>query len=46
MKFNCLNANAATKGIDLPMDLSISKIDQKFIINCGNPELKAASKNL
>ncbi|XP_059428147.1 guanylate kinase 1-like [Corylus avellana] len=37
---------SSIKGVDLPMDLSISKIDQKVIINCGNPELKTASKNL
>lgn len=37
---------SSTKGVDIPMDLSISKIDQKVIINCGNPDLKTASKNL
>ncbi|KAE8098806.1 hypothetical protein FH972_016843 [Carpinus fangiana] len=37
---------SSIKGVDLPMDLSLSKIDQKVIINCGNPELKTASKNL
>ncbi|XP_050244817.1 guanylate kinase 2-like [Quercus robur] len=33
-------------GVDLPLDLSISKIDQKIIINRGNPELKTATKDL
>ena len=35
-----MSIQLATKGVDLPMDLSISKIDQKVIINCWNPELK------
>lgn len=33
-------------GVDLPLDLSISKIDQKIIIKRGSPELKTATKNL
>ncbi|KAK9986743.1 hypothetical protein SO802_031694 [Lithocarpus litseifolius] len=33
-------------GVDLPLDLSISKIDQKIIIERGSPELKTATKNL
>ncbi|XP_030927237.1 guanylate kinase 2 [Quercus lobata] len=44
------NVTAAPKsspyGVDLPLDLSISKIDQKIIINRGNPELKTATKDL
>ncbi|XP_011020343.1 PREDICTED: guanylate kinase 2 [Populus euphratica] len=37
---------SAPQGIDLPTDHSVSKMDNKIIINCGTPELKKASKNL
>lgn len=37
---------SSPKRVDLPMDLSISKIDNKIIVNCGSPELKTASKNM
>lgn len=37
---------SAPQGIDLPTDHSVSKKDNKVIINCGTPELKKASKNL
>ncbi|KAJ6921894.1 hypothetical protein NC652_015753 [Populus alba x Populus x berolinensis] len=37
---------SAPQGIDLPADHSVSKMDNKIIINCGTPELKKASKNL
>ncbi|XP_030516526.1 guanylate kinase 2-like, partial [Rhodamnia argentea] len=33
-------------GIDLPVDHSVSKLDNKIIIDCGTPELEKASKNL
>ncbi|KAM4079544.1 hypothetical protein ACJW30_09G124100 [Castanea mollissima] len=33
-------------GVDLPLDSSISKIDQKIVIKRGSPELKTAPKNL
>ncbi|KAI5583868.1 hypothetical protein BDE02_06G045200 [Populus trichocarpa] len=36
---------SAPQGIDLPTDHSVSKMDNKVIINCGTPELKKASKN-
>ncbi|KAF9679662.1 hypothetical protein SADUNF_Sadunf06G0037900 [Salix dunnii] len=37
---------SAPQGIDLPTDHSVSKMDNKIIIDCGTPELKKASKNL
>ncbi|KAG6638393.1 guanylate kinase 2-like isoform X3 [Carya illinoinensis] len=37
---------SSPKGVELPMDLSISKIDQKVIIKCESPEPETASKNL
>ncbi|KAL9398386.1 hypothetical protein Peur_007347 [Populus x canadensis] len=37
---------SAPQGIDLPTDHSVSKMDNKIIINCETPELKKASKNL
>lgn len=37
---------ASPEGMNLPMNLATSKIDQKIIIKCGNAELKSASKNL
>ncbi|KAB5551809.1 hypothetical protein DKX38_009120 [Salix brachista] len=37
---------SAPQGIDLPADHSVSKMDNKIIINCGTAELKKASKNL
>ncbi|GMY14200.1 guanylate kinase 2-like [Fagus crenata] len=37
---------SSSKRVDLPMDLSISKIENKIIVNCGSPELKTASKNM
>lgn len=46
MGFISLDVNSAPKGVDLPTDISISKIDQKIFIKCGSPELKAASKDL
>lgn len=33
-------------GIDLPVDHSVSKLDNKIIIDCGTPDLEKASKNL
>ncbi|XP_030453142.1 guanylate kinase 2-like isoform X1 [Syzygium oleosum] len=35
-----------SRGIDLPVDHSVSKLDNKIIIDCGTPELEKASKNL
>ncbi|XP_041025697.1 guanylate kinase 2-like isoform X2 [Juglans microcarpa x Juglans regia] len=37
---------ASPKGVEFPMDLAISKIDQKIIIKCGSPELKTTPNNL
>ncbi|KAF5474121.1 hypothetical protein F2P56_006051, partial [Juglans regia] len=34
---------ASPKGVEFPMDLAISKIDQKIIIKCGSPDLKTTS---
>ncbi|CAK9165083.1 unnamed protein product [Ilex paraguariensis] len=34
------------KLVDLPMDHSVSKIDQKILINCGTAEAEKASQNL
>ena len=38
--------NPAPQGIDLPADRSVSKMDNKIIINYGTPELEKASKSL
>ncbi|XP_065856281.1 guanylate kinase 2-like [Euphorbia lathyris] len=38
--------NLPSEGIKLPAELSVSKIDNKIIINCGKPELEKASKSL
>ncbi|KAJ6778695.1 hypothetical protein OIU74_002478 [Salix koriyanagi] len=35
----------AHQGIDLPADHSVSKMDNKIIINCGTPELEKASES-
>ncbi|KAG6743846.1 hypothetical protein POTOM_052549 [Populus tomentosa] len=37
---------SAPQGIDLPADHSVSKMDNKIIINYGTPELEKASKSL
>ncbi|KAI5560519.1 hypothetical protein BDE02_16G052100 [Populus trichocarpa] len=37
---------SAPQGIDLPADRSVSKMDNKIIINYGTPELEKASKSL
>lgn len=37
---------SSPQGINLPVEHSISKIDNKIIINCGTPELEKASKSL
>ncbi|XP_011033312.1 PREDICTED: guanylate kinase 2-like isoform X1 [Populus euphratica] len=37
---------SAPQGIDLPADHSVSKMDNKIIINYGTPELEKASKRL
>ncbi|XP_002529631.2 guanylate kinase 2 [Ricinus communis] len=36
---------STSQGINLPEDHSISKVDNKIIINCGTPELEKASKS-
>ncbi|MBA0587831.1 hypothetical protein Gorai_000952, partial [Gossypium raimondii] len=41
-----LKCHPAPKGIDLPSNHSVSKIDNKILINCETPELEKASKNL
>ncbi|WCJ33487.1 guanylate kinase [Euphorbia peplus] len=38
--------NLPSEGIKLPAELSVSKIENKIIINCGTPELQKASKSL
>ncbi|XVE75632.1 hypothetical protein DITRI_Ditri12bG0108900 [Diplodiscus trichospermus] len=40
------NHKPSSKGIDLPLNHSVSKIDNKILINCGTPELGNSSKNL
>ncbi|KAJ0042228.1 hypothetical protein Pint_17922 [Pistacia integerrima] len=40
------NSQTAPGGIDLPVDHSVSKIDNKILINCGTPGSGEASKNL
>lgn len=40
------NHQASPKGIDLPLDHSVSKIDNEILVNCGTPELEKSSKNL
>ncbi|KAJ4706428.1 Guanylate kinase [Melia azedarach] len=40
------NHQISPKGIDLPADYSVSKVDNKIIINSGTAELGKASKNL
>ncbi|PPD68692.1 hypothetical protein GOBAR_DD34426 [Gossypium barbadense] len=40
------NHKPSPKGIDLPSNHSVSKIDNKILINCETPELEKASKNL
>ncbi|XVE61160.1 hypothetical protein DITRI_Ditri06bG0017500 [Diplodiscus trichospermus] len=40
------NPKPSPKGIDLPLNHSVSKIDNKILINCETPELGNASKNL
>ncbi|XP_011033313.1 PREDICTED: guanylate kinase 2-like isoform X2 [Populus euphratica] len=37
---------SAPQGIDLPADHSVSKMDNKIIINYGTPELEKASKRI
>ncbi|XP_021893414.1 guanylate kinase 2 [Carica papaya] len=38
--------DSSPKGIDLPEEHSVSKLDNKILINCGTSELGKASKNL
>ncbi|XP_016669501.1 guanylate kinase 2 isoform X1 [Gossypium hirsutum] len=40
------NYKPSPKGIDLPLNHSVSKIDNKILINCETLELEKASKNL
>ncbi|TYJ18578.1 hypothetical protein E1A91_A09G133500v1 [Gossypium mustelinum] len=40
------NHKPSPKGIDLPLNHSVSKIDNKILINCETLELEKASKNL
>lgn len=40
------NPNSAPMWVDLPVDHSISKIDQKIIISSRTPELEKGSKDL
>ncbi|XWS56264.1 hypothetical protein CRYUN_Cryun09bG0070900 [Craigia yunnanensis] len=40
------NHKPSPKGIDLPLNHLVSKIDNKILINCETPELGNASKNL
>ncbi|KAL5744023.1 hypothetical protein ACOSQ2_027139 [Xanthoceras sorbifolium] len=43
---NVADHQTSPKGIDLPLDHSVSKIDNKILINCGTSELEKTSKNL
>ncbi|XP_022743288.1 guanylate kinase 2-like [Durio zibethinus] len=40
------NHKPSPKGIDLPLNHSVSKMDKKILINCETPELGKASKKL
>ncbi|XVF75812.1 hypothetical protein PTKIN_Ptkin13bG0216800 [Pterospermum kingtungense] len=40
------NHKPSAKGIDIPYNHSVSKVDNKILINCESPELGKASKNL
>ncbi|XVF56117.1 hypothetical protein PTKIN_Ptkin06aG0091400 [Pterospermum kingtungense] len=46
LKVTFLSLEPSPKGIDLPLNHSVSKIDNKILINCETDELGDASKNL